>query len=98
MAAYSFSAFVDSNGDTSEAGKTPNHIKGIRFRNELDEFSEPAVSAEDRRRLDLLDLAKQLRAGGFSVEDLAAVLEKQTARLEDIPADSPLDDLTELNR
>lgn len=98
VAAYSFSAFVDPNGDTSEAGKTPNHIKGIRFRNEMDEFSEPAVSAEDRRRLGLLDLAKQLQAGGFSLDELAAVVDKQANRVELVSNDAPLTDLSDLHR
>lgn len=64
-----------ADGEYEKPGTTPRHVKGIRFRTTWDDNDiKPDLSAEEKRRLKLLDLLAQAERAGISAEDIAAAM------------------------
>lgn len=91
------SKLIKADGEYATAGATPRHVKGIRFRTELDdqqiESVDPKLTAEESKQLAILDLLRQARAAGISLDDLASA--RQPAPAEEF--DGLEDDLAELD-
>lgn len=91
--------FDMADGSHKPAGTTPNHVKGIRFRTALEAHDiapvDSNLTADEAKKLALLDLLKQAEQMGISATDLAQALENSPRVL--VPADAPSDDLEDMS-
>lgn len=96
VSGLSHSRYETADGEFEKPGATPRHVKGIRFRTVLDDNEiKPGLTAEEIKRLKLIDLVNQMTLAGIAVEDLAEAMENDPRIL--VPADASIDDLEDLD-
>lgn len=67
------SLWENADGVSVRAGVTPAHVRGLRFRTELDDHEISAgLTADEVKRMKIVDILQQMQSAGITLEDLTA--------------------------